>query len=344
MGIATRAIYADDPSSPPRAIEPPMQVAANYRYHRDPVSQLTDSSRIHQLTPTSTHVTLPQLSPLRDKVHVILALLTPKCIFIGEGYHGVHRSIKPQHQVAGVEKLTLEDLDQLGHGDLLHIKTPLNPTGEARNLGYYVAKARQAGAYISVDATLAPPQLKDPLQFGVDIVMHSGTRYIGCHSDMPCGVLVMGSIVGSFESWLGILSLRTLHLRVVKQSQTAEKFVSRLHEEVQKPGSLVVRMIDKVQHAFLQESDLKDGWVASVWMNKEKHARRFPSRLYILQHAASLGGVESLIEWRAMSDEGRDTRLTQVSCGVGDAEDMKSDMLKTFESLLWDFPQARYIN
>ncbi|RMJ12288.1 hypothetical protein CDV36_008061 [Fusarium kuroshium] len=124
MGMATRAIYADDPSSPPRAIEPPMQVAVNYRYHRDPV-------------------------------HVILALLTPKCIFIGEGYHGVHRSIKPQHR--GVEKLT--DLDPLGHGDLLRIKTPLNLTGEARNLGYYVAKARQAGAYISVDATLAPPQL-----------------------------------------------------------------------------------------------------------------------------------------------------------------------------------------
>ncbi|RSL58796.1 hypothetical protein BHE90_014529 [Fusarium euwallaceae] len=113
MGMATRAIYADDPSSPPRAIEPPMQVAANYRYHRDP------------------------------------------CILIGEGYHGVHRSIKPQHR--GVEKLT--DLDPLGHGDLLRIKTPLNLTGEARNLGYYVAKARQAGAYISVDATLGPPHL-----------------------------------------------------------------------------------------------------------------------------------------------------------------------------------------
>ncbi|RSL42413.1 hypothetical protein CEP53_012201 [Fusarium sp. AF-6] len=147
----------------------------------------------------------------------------------------------------------------------------------------------------------------------------------------------MGSIVASFEGWLGILSLRTLHLRAVKQSQIAENFVSRLHEEVQKPGSQVVRMIDKVQHAFLQESDLKDGWVASVWMKKEKHARRFPSRLYILQHATSLGGVESLIEWCAMSDEGRDPRLIQVSCGVGDVEDMKADMLQAFESLLRDF-------
>ncbi|RSM04207.1 hypothetical protein CDV31_010135 [Fusarium ambrosium] len=276
MGMATRAIYADDPSSPPRAIEPPMQVAANYRYHRDPPNPPFDS-RIYSC------YTTPNSAYFGTVLHNLFGGAVV-CIFIGEGYHGVHRSVKPQHQVAGVEKLSLEDLDQLGHGDLLHIKTPLNPTGEARNLGYYVAKARQAGAYISVDATLAPPHF--------------------------------------FEGWLGILSLRTLHLRAVKQSQIAEKFVSRLHKEVQKPGSLVVRMIDKVQHAFLQESDLKDGWVASVWMNREKHARRFPSRLYILQHAASLGGVESLMEWRAMSDEGRDPRLIQVSCGVGDAEDL----------------------
>ncbi|KAL6358355.1 hypothetical protein LRP88_08540 [Fusarium phalaenopsidis] len=242
-----------------------------------------------------------------------MTLQTPKRIFIGEGYHGVHRSIKLQRRVTRVEKLTLEDLDQLGRGDLLHIETPLNPTGEARNLKYYVAKARQAGAYISVDATFAPPSLQDPLQYGVDTVMHSGTKHIEGHSDMLCGVLavhkdrkewvetlyqdrrVMGSIVGSFEGWLDIRSLRTLHLRVIKQSQTAEKLVSWLHEEVQKPGSLVGKMIDKVQHASLQEADLKNGWlrkqmpggfgpVFSICMSKEEHARRLPSRLYIFQH------------------------------------------------------------
>lgn len=143
--------------------------------------------------------------------------------------------------------------------------------------------------------------------------MHSDTKHIEGHSDMLCGVLavhqdrkewvetlyqdrrVMGSIVGSFEGWLDIRSPRTLHLRVIKQSQTAEKLVSWLHEEVQKPGSLVGKMIDKVQHASLQEADLRNGWlrkqmpggfgpVFSIWMNNEEHARRLPSRLYIFQH------------------------------------------------------------
>ncbi|RSL60860.1 hypothetical protein CEP54_006529 [Fusarium duplospermum] len=124
MGMVTRTIHADDPSSPARVIEPPMQVAVNHRYHRDP-----------------------------ELVHVILALLTPKRIFIDEGYHG--------------------DLDQLGSGDLLHIETPLSPTKEALNLEYYAAKAHQAGAYISIAATFTSPPLQGPLQFGVDIAMHS---------------------------------------------------------------------------------------------------------------------------------------------------------------------------
>ncbi|KAF4449974.1 cystathionine beta-lyase [Fusarium albosuccineum] len=299
--------------------------------------------------------------------HAITVLLTPKRVFLGEGYHGIHRSLRLQHRVTGVETLTLNQLDQLGPGDLLHIETPLNPTGEARNLAYYVAKARKSGAYISVDATFAPPPLQDPLQFGVDIVMYSGTKYIGGHSDMLCGILVvhphrkewietlcqdrrvMGCVMGSFEGWLGIRSLRTLHLRVTKQSQSAERLVQWLHSESQDSASTVGKMVEKVQHASLQEADLKDGWlqkqmpggfgpVFSIWMKNAEHAKILPSRLYVFQHSTSLGGVESLMEWRAMSDQGRDPRLMRVSCGVEDIEDMKADILQAFESLLRDFP------
>ncbi|KAJ3470529.1 hypothetical protein MRS44_000628 [Fusarium solani] len=304
MGMATRAIHVDNFSSPHRAIAPPCK------------SQSTIDT-----TETLNNAGVVTYSSGLASFHAIMTLLPPKRIFIGEGYHGVHRSIKLQHRVTGVEKLTLGDLDQLGRVDLLHIETPLNPTGEARNLEYYVAKP-------------------DPLQYGVDTVMHSDTKHIEGHSDMLCGVLavhqdrkewvetlyqdrrVMGSIVGSFEGWLDIRSPRTLHLRVIKQSQTAEKLVSWLHEEVQKPGSLVGKMIDKVQHASLQEADLKNGWLR----------KQMPGGI-----ATSLGGVESLMEWRAMSDEGRDPRLIRVSCGVEDVEDMKADILQAFESLLRDF-------
>ncbi|KAJ3530317.1 hypothetical protein NM208_g9380 [Fusarium decemcellulare] len=159
----------------------------------------------------------------------------------------------------------------------------------------------------------------------------------------------MGCFMGSLEGWLGIRSLCTFHLRVTKQSQSAEKLVQWLHSESQYAASTVGKMIEKVQHASLQEADLKDGWlqkqmpggfglVFSIWMKNAEHAQRLPSMLYVFQHATSLGGVESLVEWRAMSNQGRDPRLMWVSCGVEDVEDMKADILQAFESLLRDFP------
>lgn len=158
-----------------------------------------------------------------------------------------------------------------------------------------------------------------------------------------------GAVMGSFEAWLGIRSLRTLELRVTRQSATATALVTWLSEQVQDSNSIIGKTVDKVAHASLQHDDLKNGWlkkqmpngfgpVFSMRMKREDHARRLPSRLFIFQHATSLGGVESLMEWSAMSDEGRDPRLTRVSCGIESVEDMKKDIVQALESLHRDLP------
>lgn len=299
----------------------------------------------------------------------MMIFLNPKRIFIGDGYHGCHGVIDVMNKLTGVQKLDLADLDKLGAGDVIHVETPLNPTGEARNLAYYSAKAREKGAFLVVDATFAPPPLQDPLEFGADIVMHSGTKYVGGHSDMLCGLLVvhpervkegwaetlhaerkvLGNVMGSFEGWLGIRSIRTMHLRVARQAETAKELVQWLYDQLQHPDSVVAKVLDNIQHASLQHDALKDGWlqkqmpggfgpVFSIWTKKPEHAKRLPSRMYVFQHATSLGGVESLMEWRAMSDAGCDRRLLRVSCGVEEFEDLKSDLIQGFKSLLADYP------
>uniref|UniRef100_A0A0B7JW54 Cystathionine gamma-synthase n=1 Tax=Bionectria ochroleuca TaxID=29856 RepID=A0A0B7JW54_BIOOC len=92
-------------------------------------------------------------------------------------------------RLTGLQQLPLDcDPSELGPGDVVHVETPLNPTGEARNLQHYADKAHKAGAYLTVDATFAPPPLQDPFAFGADVVMHSGTKYFGGHSDMLIGV------------------------------------------------------------------------------------------------------------------------------------------------------------
>ncbi|KAF6525495.1 hypothetical protein HZS61_011290 [Fusarium oxysporum f. sp. conglutinans] len=390
MSMATRAIHADDFYSNHRAIAPSMHVAVNYRYDRDP-DNLVFMENVDPNAPHDSHIygryTNPNTTRFESVArslfgghvvaypsglaafHGLMALLRPKRIFIDEGYHGVHRCIEYVRKLTGVQKLSFEELDQLQAGDVLHVETPLHPTGEARNLAYYSAIAKKAGAYLTVDATFAPPPLQDPLQFGADIVMHSGTKYVGGHSDMLCGLLVLndegvqrgwleelqqdrrttGSVMGSFEAWLGIRSLRTLDLRVTRQSQSATALVTWISVQLKDPESLVGEMVEKVAHASLQEDDLKDGWlkkqmpngfgpVFSIWMKREDHARRLPSRLYVFQHATSLGGVESLMEWRAMSDKGRDPQVMRVSCGLESVEDMKKDILQGLESLQKDFP------
>ena len=110
----------------------------------------------------------------------------------------------------------------------------MNPTGEAFEIQKFAERAHARGALLSVDATFAPPGLQNAFLWGADVVMHSGTKYIGGHSDMLCGILAikkgeegrkmagglreerifLGAVLGSLEGWLGVRSLRTMELRV----------------------------------------------------------------------------------------------------------------------------------
>jgi len=212
--------------------------------------------------------------------------------------------------------------------------------------------------------------------WGADIVMHSGTKYIGGHSDMLCGVLatrneewvrglaadrtVLGNVMGGLEAWLGARSLRTVELRVERQSRSAERLVGWLQgflmgdgDEAGERGKdgeekgdreAVRGVLERVQHASLQKGDmqwLKEqmpggyGPVFAIWMKSERLARRLPSKLELFHHATSLGGVESLIEWRTMSDTTVDTRLLRVSVGLEGWEDLRDDLGRGFRAL-WE--------
>lgn len=182
--------------------------------------------------------------------------------------------------------------------------------------------------------------------------MHSGTKYLGGHSDMLCGVLAtrkqgwveglqnertyLGSVMGNMESWLGVRSLRTLEVRVSRQSYNCTQLVKWLDSLIRSNGEeRFMGMIAKVHHASLQHKDMEwlsrqmpngFGPVFAITMSSEDLARKLPSKLNLFHHATSLGGVESLIEWRAMSDETVDTKLVRVSVGLENWEDLKRDL------------------
>ncbi|TGJ84079.1 hypothetical protein E0Z10_g4674 [Xylaria hypoxylon] len=394
LSLSSQTIHADDFLNSHTAVAPPMHVSTTFRYSRNP-DELNYMKNTSSNNPYESHIYSRVSAPNTQRFeailtsilggpavsyssglsafHAMVVFLNPKRIAIGGGYHGCHGVIKVITKLSGMKQLDLDCADEeLGPGDLIHVETPLNPTGEARDLEFYAEKAKRTGALLSIDATFAPPPLLDPFAFGVDIIMHSGTKYFGGHSDLLCGVLaiaprhaeewltnlrverlLMGSVMGSFEGWLGIRSLRTLELRVRKQSADAEKLVQWLATEKGREGSVVDDIVAEIKHASLQVSSegkelpwLKKqmpngfGPVFALYLKSEDDARKLPSKLHLFHHATSLGGVESLIEWRSMTDEGVDKRLLRLSIGIEGWEDLRDDLVQGFEALARDKTSA----
>lgn len=305
-------------------------------------------------------------------IHAAYVYLNPSRVSIGDGYHGSHGVLDIQRKLCGTGILPLHcSASDLQPGDVIHLETPVNPTGEAYNIREYAEKAHSRGAILLVDSTFGPPGLQDPFECGADIVMHSGTKYLGGHSDMLCGILAtnkeewlaglrkervyLGSVMGSMEGWLGVRSLRTLDLRVKRQSENASKLVQWLEkckntDSEDQEAVLVKSAVERIHHASLQHEDmawLKQqmpngfGPVFAILAKDKSMARRLPSLLTLFHHATSLGGVESLIEWRSMSDRTVDPRVLRVSVGVEDWEDLKADLTRGFEALFKEHHSLR---
>ncbi|KAH9940579.1 cystathionine gamma-synthase [Amylocystis lapponica] len=293
--------------------------------------------------------------------YAALVHLKPKRVAITKGYMGVHASIEVYKRSRGDMPVIGID-DEFQPGDVCWLETPLNPTGEARDIKYYADKVHAVGGRLMIDSTFAPPPLQYPFKWGADMVMHSGTKYFGGHSDLLCGVLVvrtidewqqlwtartfLGSMMGSLESWLLLRSLRTLHLRVPRQSETAAGLAHWLNQAAggRSADGIPAGLIDKVCHSSLQGKDargfepssqLEGGWnpTFGMIMTKEIYARLLPHELKYFVPATSLGGVESLIEQRFQSDPNEDPRLIRISVGVEDLEDLKRDLRRAFQEI-----------
>ncbi|KAK2466138.1 hypothetical protein APHAL10511_001780 [Amanita phalloides] len=294
-----------------------------------------------------------------------LIFFQPKRIAITGGYHGSHSSIEIYRKStgSGVELIDLDD--EYRPGDLCWLETPVNPVGESRDIQYYADKVHKVGGKIMVDSTFGPPPLQFPFKWGADCVLHSGSKYFGGHSDLLCGILVvktaeewkvlhhnrtyMGNMIGSLEAWLLLRSLRTLHLRIPRQSATATALANWLNQIAKtSPGQsyngVPGGIVNKVWHSSLQCRDsrgfepgkqMEGGWNATfaILLNKAELAAKLPSLLHCLVPATSLGGVESLIEYRLQSDPGADPRLLRLSVGVEDLEDLKSDLRQGIQKL-----------
>ncbi|KAJ5612777.1 hypothetical protein N7510_005971 [Penicillium lagena] len=383
---ATQALHADDKLNLVTDVAPPIHLSTTFRFPREPEDLIPSEDPIgdfdgknfvyaREFAPNATRFEAICSSLLNGEAvsyssglaafHAALTLLNPRRISVGEGYHGSHEVISVISRLSGLQKLPLDcPAEDLQAGDVILLETPINPFGTAVNILEYAAKARSRGAYLVVDSTFAPPGLQDPFLLGADIVMHSGSKYLGGHSDLLCGVLAtkrpewtkklyedrsaIGNVMGNLEGWLGTRSLRTLEVRVHRASQNCEKLVSWLHDALKAQNPVVggdeqvIQMVLKdISHASLQtepwvRQQMPNGFgpVFSIILKNKDFARSLPSKLDFFMHATSLGGVESLIEWRALSDSKVDRKLLRISVGLENWEDLKGDLLQAFKALV----------
>ena len=235
-----------------------------------------------------------------------------------------------------------------GRTKLIWIESPANPTWAITDIAAAAEIAHGAGARLAIDSTVATPLLTRPIELGADIVMHSATKYLNGHSDVVAGALVAarqdelweriatirsgnGAILGSFEAWLLLRGMRTLHLRVERSSRTAQAIAEHFVGHRRIAAVLYPGLPSHPGHAVAARQMFGGfGGMLSIRVaGGESAAIATAARVTVWKRATSLGGVESLIEHRA-SIEGPESPapadLLRLSVGIEDAADLIGDL------------------
>ncbi|MGB9483386.1 MAG: PLP-dependent aspartate aminotransferase family protein [Candidatus Dormiibacterota bacterium] len=244
---------------------------------------------------------------------------------------------------------------------LLLIESLGNPLLTVPDLTHCCQAAHQAGAITLVDNTFATPVLVQPLRLGADAVVHSVSKYIGGHSDLMLGVIITnhldllpklryertnsGAIPGQLETWLALRGLRTLDVRLRRQTATASFLAESLQrlpgvQRVHYPG-----LVDHPQHE-LAARQMTGGFGAMLALELDCDAETAESictATEIWTKATSLGSVESLLERRARwaGEEYLPPGLIRLSVGVEDPDDLLQDLTQALAQADLTAPASR---
>jgi cystathionine gamma-synthase len=235
-----------------------------------------------------------------------------------------------------------------GQTRLLWVETPANPMWEITDLPAVCEIAHAAGARVAVDNTVATPVLTRPFEHGADLVVHSASKYLNGHGDVLAGAVLSarrdpfwervrswrrnaGAVPGPFEAWLLQRGMRTLFLRVHRASDTALAIATRFHQHPALTSVLYPGLPSHPGHqiAARQMSGGFGGMLSIRLAGGAGHAAAVLGAVRVFKRATSLGGVESLIEHRGVT-EGPSSPvpadLLRLSVGIEAAVDLIADL------------------
>jgi len=375
---ATRVVHAgQEPDLATGAVVPPLHLAstfeqdavgvprAGYEYARsaNPTRAGFEQSLAALESPHDAAVGLAFASGLAASDTLLRTVLRPgDHVILGDDvYGGTYRLLATSYGRWGVEvdQVDLARPNDLaaalrpGRTRLVWVETPSNPLLSIADIGAVAGAAHQAGAVVVVDNTFATPVLQKPLDLGADVVHHSVTKYLGGHSDLVAGALVvragelaerlttnqntLGAVAGPFDSWLAQRGIRTLAVRMRAHCAGAAAVATALAEHPDVSEVLYPGLPAHPGHDVARRQQSGFGGMVSVRLaGGPEAARALAEGTTIFTLAESLGGVESLIEVpaamthtsSAASRRPVPADLVRLSVGIEDPDDLVADLLE----------------
>ncbi len=256
---------------------------------------------------------------------------------------------------------------------LIFVETPTNPLLTITDLAGIAAIAGRHGNVVTAcDNTFATPVLQRPLEHGIDVVLHSTTKYLNGHSDMVGGALVVsrddlgqrlrflqnaiGAVPGPWDCWLALRGIKTLPLRMQRHQENAAELARWLVEQAQSgargPRVIYPGLPDHPGHALAKRQMAGFGGIVSLDFPDLESGKRFAEALRLFTLAESLGGVESLVTHPATMTHASVPRaqreatgfsdgLVRLSVGCEDVEDLRGDLARGLAAVLPATPVAR---
>ena len=282
-------------------------------------------------------------------------------------YGGVTRFLSQWLPKMGIETTFVDTTDYEQHARairpntrVLHLESPTNPALRVVDFKKVAALARQHKLISLIDATFGSPINQHPAEYGIDLVMHSGTKYLGGHTDLICGVVAgrrelieriwetrttLGNCMDPHASWMLVRGLKTLAVRVARQNENAlrvAEFLSQ-HGKVRRVHYPFLK--SHAQHAIAREQMSGGGGIVTFEVEGTgEDARRLSEALSLFTLAPSLGGVESLVSIPVLTSHlmiapehrakmGVTEQMIRLSVGIENVEDLIADLEHALEAV-----------
>jgi len=295
-------------------------------------------------------------------VSLVFSLLKPgeHIILSDDVYGGTCRAVNEVLKPNGIDSssIDLSDLELLKktikpNTKMILIETPTNPMMKVANIEAIAKIGHEIGALVVVDNTFLTPYFQRPLTLGADIVIHSGTKYLGGHNDVLAGIVVVkdkdigekleiqmyinGAGLGPMDSWILLRGIKTLALRMNKHNENAIKVANWLRNNPKVEKVYFVGFEDHKDYAITKKQTTGFGGMISFRVDSTKTVNEILNRIQLITFAESLGGVESLITHpvsRTHTEVQKEVRealgitdtLLRLSVGIEDADDIIADL------------------